>query len=87
MSDDFFDDNGIDVGDAAFWGGFVETQVEGEKKENEPDEPLSIDEILDGVDENDDFFCSSEEDDAEVYEIGDLDDEDGPDDDFVDREK
>lgn len=32
-----FDD--IDIEDIAFWGGFVETQIEGEQEEIEPKDP------------------------------------------------
>ena len=44
---DFFDD--FDVEEFAFWGGFIETQLEGEKegKSRLPDnEPESFDEML-----------------------------------------
>ena len=36
---DNFDDDGIDLEDAAFWGGFAWTQVEGEKEEQDPGDP------------------------------------------------
>ena len=40
----FFDD--FDAEDFAFWGGFIETQLEGEKKEKIDNEQLSPDEML-----------------------------------------
>jgi hypothetical protein len=40
----FFDDFGAE--DYAFWGGFIETQLEGEKEEKQPDEPLSFEDML-----------------------------------------
>ena len=40
----FFDD--FDVEDFAFWGGFIETQLEGEKEQEQPEEPLSFEDIL-----------------------------------------
>jgi len=40
----FFDD--FDIQDFAFWGGFIETQLEGEKEEKQPDEPLSFEKML-----------------------------------------
>ena len=39
----FFDD--FDAEDFAFWGGFIETQLEGEK-EVKSDEPLSFEDML-----------------------------------------
>ena len=56
MCGEFFDDDGIDLEDAAFWGGFAWTQVEGEKEERytndpKPEDTLKIDnDIL--IDEN-----------------------------------
>ena len=41
---DFFDD--WDATDYAFWAGYIETQLEGEKAEKEPDEPLSFEDML-----------------------------------------
>ena len=41
---DFFDD--FSAEDFAFWAGFIETQLEGEKAEKEPDEPLSFEDML-----------------------------------------
>jgi hypothetical protein len=40
----FFDD--FDAEDFAFWGGFIETQLEGEKEEKIDNEQLSPDEML-----------------------------------------
>ena len=40
----FFDD--FDAEDFAFWGGFIQTQLEGEKEEKQPDEPLSFEDML-----------------------------------------
>jgi hypothetical protein len=40
----FFDD--FDAEDFAFWGGFIETQLEGEKEEKIDNEPLTPDEML-----------------------------------------
>ena len=40
----FFDD--FDVEDFAFWGGFIKTQLEGEKEQEQPDEPLSFEDML-----------------------------------------
>jgi len=52
----FFDD--FDAEDFAFWGGFIETQLEGEKEEKIDNEPLTPDEMLetpfDYLDEVDD---------------------------------
>ena len=53
MCDDF-DDDGFDLEDAAFWGGFVETQVEGEKEDQEQSDPSPEDTLktdLDYLDE------------------------------------
>ena len=41
---DFFDDWGWE--DFAFWGGFIETQLEGEKERKIDNEQLSPDELL-----------------------------------------
>ena len=41
---DFFDD--FDAESFAFWGGFIETQLEGEKEEKIDNEPLTPDEML-----------------------------------------
>ena len=40
----FFDD--FDAEDFAFWAGFIETQIEGEKEEKEQDEPVSFEDML-----------------------------------------
>jgi hypothetical protein len=40
----FFDD--FDAEDFAFWAGFIESQVEGEKEEKINNEPMSIEEML-----------------------------------------
>ena len=40
----FFDD--FDAEDFAFWGGFIETQLEGEKEEKQLDDPLSFEDML-----------------------------------------
>ena len=40
----FFDD--FDTEDFAFWGGFIETQLKGEKEVKQSDEPLSFEELL-----------------------------------------
>ena len=48
-SDDFFEN-------ASFWGGFVETQVEGEKEEQDPGDPSPEDTLqtdLNYLDEED----------------------------------
>lgn len=41
---DFSDD--FDAMDFAFWAGFIETQIEGEKEEKQADEPLTFEEML-----------------------------------------
>ena len=41
---DFWDD--FDVEDFAFWGGFIQTQLEGEKEEKIDNESLTPDELL-----------------------------------------
>ena len=56
MCGEFFDDDGIDLEDAAFWGGFAWTQVEGEKEEQDPGDPSPEDTLktdLDYLDEED----------------------------------
>ena len=40
----FFDD--FDAEAFAFWGGFIQTQLEGEKEEKQPDEPLTPEQML-----------------------------------------
>ena len=40
----FFDD--FSAQDFAFWGGFIETQLEGEKKEKIDNEPLTPEQML-----------------------------------------
>jgi hypothetical protein len=40
----FFDD--FDAEDFAFWGGFIQTQLEGEKKEKIDNEQLSPEQML-----------------------------------------
>ncbi|MEW6291662.1 MAG: hypothetical protein AB1545_17665 [Thermodesulfobacteriota bacterium] len=52
---DNFDDDGIDIEDAArFWGGFVETQVEGEESEQDPGDPSPEDTLKTDLDYLDD---------------------------------
>ena len=42
--ENFFDD--WDATDYAFWAGYIETQLEGEKEEKQPDEPLTPEQML-----------------------------------------
>jgi hypothetical protein len=50
------DDDGMDVDDIAFAFGFVDTMIEGEKKEQDPEDPSPADTLktdLDYLDEED----------------------------------
>jgi hypothetical protein len=47
---DNFDDDGIDIEDAAFWGGFVQTQVEGEEPEQDHGDPSPEDTLATDLD-------------------------------------
>ena len=47
---DNFDDDGIDLEDVIFWGGFVETQVEGEEAEQSPGDPSPEDTLATDLD-------------------------------------
>lgn len=47
---DNFDDDGINLEDAAFWGGFVQTQVEGEEPEQDIGDPSPEDTLVTDLD-------------------------------------